>query len=89
MNGSRFPSLCTTQGSVIFSADGAHWACLAGDREPRRLYVVVDGRTAAAFAREELTAAMMADPRRSEKALLRRWVAAEMALAITRRTDPK
>ena len=75
------------RGSVIFSDDGAHWGCLAGDREPRRLYMVVDGRTAAAFDREELTAAMMADPRRSEATLLRRWVAAELALAVgTQRT---
>ena len=76
------------RGTLLFSRDGAHWACLAGEREPRRLFVVVDGRTVAAFKREELTAAMMADPRRTEADLLRRWVAAEMELAVGTKKQP-
>jgi len=69
-------------GTLVFSPDGQHWGCLAGEREPRRLFMVVDGRTVAAFKREELTAAMMANPGRAEAKLVQRWVAAELALVV-------
>ena len=73
-------------GSLVFSRDGAHWGCVAGEREPRRLFLVMDGRTIAAFDREELTAAMMANPSRSTSELLRRWIIAEMELATGAKT---
>jgi len=71
-------------GTLVFSRDGRHWACLAGSRAKKKLFISVDGRRQRPFDSAELTAEVM---RRSSAHpnLLRRWVAAELELAVSRR----
>ena len=76
-------------GSLVFSRDGRHWACLLSPRGVRRLYIVIDGVPRIPFDLDELTAAvarlpwgerLMAD----HTDLIRRWVAAELELHLAR-----
>lgn len=61
--------------SLAFSADGAHWAAIAGDLAHERLYIWVDGARAIALPSHELYSAAASQP----PDVLRAWVAAELA----------
>lgn len=75
-------------GSLVFSADGSHWACLAGSFEERELRLVIDGReTARIFDWDELIAGVSVDPfalaeEEDAMAMFGEWVAAELALEL-------
>jgi hypothetical protein len=71
-------------GTLVLGRDGRHWACLAGSRSKKKLFISVDGRRQRPFDSAELTAEVM---RRGSAPpdLLRRWVAAELELAVSRR----
>ena len=77
-----WPFEVVVRGTLVFSHDAKHWACLAGQRDERRLIVVVDGASSSVLERKELIAARLADPHRSEAELLRSWVLAELAQAV-------
>ncbi len=77
-------------GTLVFGPDGAdangsrrwRWACLAGERKIRDLFVAVEGLGRRAFDLEELTARAMGRRAPQSARLLRRWVRAELALAV-------
>jgi hypothetical protein len=77
-------------GSLVYAADGRHWACLAGSFAERELRLVVDGRpTGRIFDWDELVADVSLDPlayvsdeRTAE--LFRSWTTAELALELGR-----
>lgn len=75
-------------GSLVFSDDGRHWACLAGSFEERELRLVIDGRqTERLFDWDELIAGVSVDPfaysdDADAMAMFRDWVAAEVALEL-------
>jgi len=87
-NGLRAAVPAPVQGSLAIHPSGRHWACLAAMPEARGLHLVVDGRPIKPFDMDELTAELSrigADPlawRTSAPAWIRRWVAAELALAV-------
>jgi hypothetical protein len=65
--------------TLQITADGRHWACLAGLRG--RLFVAVDGAPRRPFDLEELVAAFQQAThgvRAAPRDLPRRWVAAEL-----------
>jgi ATP-dependent RNA helicase DHX57 len=86
--GGRYDFDLVLAGSLVFSADGRHLGCLAGDRARRKLFIAVDGRRRRPFDLEELNAAFMV-PRRHRRGLLRRWVAAELAAALATAVMPR
>lgn len=64
--------------SLVFDPGGSgHWACLAGDRRSRQLYIAIDG-----VARRPFDPAELVDLKRlrPDEALVAEWVAAELAL---------
>jgi hypothetical protein len=72
--------------SLVFSRDGSHWACVAGDSERRRFFFVVDGRPTHWLELEELGYAAARIPlddllRGVADRLLAEWTAAELALS--------
>jgi hypothetical protein len=72
--------------SLVFSRDGSHWACVAGDIERRQLFFVVDGRPTHWLELEELgyaAARISLDDllRGVADRLLADWAAAELALS--------
>lgn len=69
--------------TVTFSRDGRHWGVLAGNLAQRKLFVAVDGRAARGFDTVELFGSASAAP-----TFLRRWVAAEMELALAEVSAP-
>jgi hypothetical protein len=78
-------------GTLVHAAEGPHWACLAADEETSRLYIAIDGTNTRPLDVEELAAALtrsrnlearLAMARNTE--ILRRWVAAELALSSGR-----
>jgi hypothetical protein len=81
-------------GSLVFSEDGAHWACLAGSFAERELRLTIDGEpTERIFAWDELIADVSVDPfaYKSEAdalSLFRDWVVAELALELESRPAP-
>jgi len=74
-------------GTLVFSKDGTHWACLTGDRGSRDLFVTLDGHTSVPVDFLELADLLLqrsADGLPAE--LLRDWVRAELELALARGT---
>jgi WD40 repeat protein len=77
------------EGSLVFSRDSGHWACLVTPSGAFGLYVAIDGVPRIRFDLEELTAAVARLPY-SERLLsdhtdlVRRWVAAELELYLRR-----
>jgi hypothetical protein len=70
-------------GSLLFLRDGRTWACLAGERRRRRLFVVVEGvAERPRFDWAENVRLLARDPSGRS---LRAWVAAEAELALQRR----
>ena len=75
--------------SLTLDRSGAHWACLVGSRQAKRFFYAVDGAIRRAFDMRELSAAAARAPahRRLAKPLdssvIREWVAAELALALS------
>jgi len=68
-------------GTLQFVGDGTAWACLAGDRARRELFVVVDGvRVGRPFDWSEIVRRMHDT---DGAALVRGWVAAEAARAMS------
>ncbi|MDI1443287.1 hypothetical protein [Polyangium sp. 6x1] len=74
-------------GTLVHAEEGPGWACLVVDKAARKLFIVIDGAKKRPLDAEELAAAMT-QPRfeaRFAKAqdaeMLRRWVAAELALS--------
>ena len=73
-------------GTLVYSADGRHWACLVAVPEVRGFYVAVDGIPRRAIEMDEIVAAAMkgsTDPLALsydvlDLGLLRRWVAADL-----------
>jgi hypothetical protein len=86
------------EGSLVFSRDSGHWACLVTPPGAFGLYIAIDGVPRIRFDLEELTAAVARLPY-SERVLsdhtdlVRRWVAGELELYLFRaapkaRADP-
>lgn len=79
------------RGTLVLDRSGQHWACLVALRSARKLYVTVDGRPRRPFDLEELTAELARRRRTGGNldhhaaSLLRRWVAAELELALSDR----
>ena len=75
-------------GTFVFSDDGRHWACLAGDTEHRKLFVIVDTpNIRRPFDWEELVGEIQRLPSglldSSQADLrLRQWVKAELELSL-------
>lgn len=74
-------------GTLVHAEEGPGWACLVVDKAARKLFIVIDGVKKRPLDAEELAAAMT-QPRFEARAaraadaeLLRRWVAAELALS--------
>ena len=79
-------------GTLVYSADGRHWACLVAVPAVRRLYVAVDGIPRRTIDFDEIVAAAMkqtadlgslpsgggSGPGGIDLGLLRRWVAADL-----------
>jgi len=75
------------EGSLLFCADPARWACLAGEPERRKLFVVVEGiKKRRAFRWVEMVRLSRRPAGDSEAAIAaaRAWVAAEAELLISR-----
>ncbi len=88
IDGKEFPVDLAVDGSLVFSDDGKHWACLAGDSKIKKLFVIVDSLLIRRpFDWEEMAGEILRFPpgtmRLAEAAdSLRRWVKAELELAI-------
>ena len=67
-------------GTLQFIGAGGSWACLAGDRRRRRLFVVVDG--AATDRLLDWSELIRLGDRHAASAALRAWVGAEAALEV-------
>lgn len=73
--------------TLVFSDDGRHWACLAGDERHKKLFVIIDSpQHRRPFEWEEMIGELQRIPIKSlsptEAAIkLRRWVKAELELA--------
>ena len=82
-------------GTLVFDESGQHWACVAGIRRLRRFFLVIDGAATKRFDIGEVVAASarIAPHKRAAHALdvglVRRWVAAELALELRRRRSPE
>ncbi|MEQ9321258.1 MAG: hypothetical protein RIF41_18995 [Polyangiaceae bacterium] len=70
-------------GTVAFDPSSRHVGCVIGDPHTRQFHVTIDGVRHAPLDLRELVAWAAADPDRfrEDTELLRRWVAAELALA--------
>ncbi|MDC3954624.1 hypothetical protein [Polyangium jinanense] len=86
-DGTATPFDSVIAGTLVHAEEGPGWACLVVDKAARKLFIVIDGAKKRPLDAEELAAAMT-QPRlearvaRAEDAeILRRWVAAELALA--------
>jgi hypothetical protein len=75
-----YPFRLLVEETMSFSNDGRHWAVLAGDPAARTLFIALDGRPGQRLDTEELfgSGVGLAAP----TTVLRRWVAAEMELAL-------
>lgn len=78
------------EGSLVFSRDSQHWACLVHPRGVGSLYIAIDGVPRIPFDVEELTAAVARAPLRERLAavpsgLIPRWISAELELYLRRR----
>jgi hypothetical protein len=88
IDGKEFPVDLAVDGSLVFSDDGKHWACLAGDPKIKKLFVLVDSlHIRRPFDWDEMAGEILRFPpgtmRLAEAAdSLRRWVKAELELAI-------
>lgn len=70
-------------GSLVWSRDGASWACIVGVSSVKRLYIAVDGVPRVPVDLEEIMAALMKPPPHARSqavrpAMLRAWVLAEL-----------
>jgi hypothetical protein len=79
-SGRRYAFDFVVEGTLVLGRGGRHWACVAGDRRGRELFISLDGRRRRPLSSDELGAALVASP----PALLRRRVAAELARAKER-----
>jgi hypothetical protein len=83
--GSETPADAAVDGSLVWSRDSRHWACLAGDAETRAIFVSVDGIHRRPFDVREMVflaeRQSVASPG-SENRLLQEIVSAELELAI-------
>ena len=88
IDGQEFPVDLAVDGSLVFSDDGKHRACLAGDPKIKKLFVIVDSPLVRRpFDWDEMAGEILRFPpgtmRLAEAAdSLRRWVKAELELAI-------
>ncbi len=90
-NGGKTVFDVVLSGSLIFSADSQHWACLVGDTKMRHIYLAVDGLAIERqFDWKELAAATTLEPaenlldKKSVK-IIRDWVEAEMKIFLSQR----
>jgi hypothetical protein len=81
-DGVAYPFPMVVEDTVSFSRDGRHWGVLAGNPAERRLFIAVDGRPARRLDTTELFGSVGVGARGGVPALLRRWVAAEMEIAL-------
>lgn len=79
--GHQHPLDVVVEGTLVVSRDGRHWACLAGDRHRRELFVSVDGAERRPFDLQELVGAVAHGSGRAE--LLRQWISAELEAATS------
>ncbi len=78
--------------TLAFSRDGAHFGCITGERKTKRLFITFDDGGRVPVDLEELTAALSRVPPHRlatspERALLSRWVEAELQLHFRRAED--
>lgn len=84
------------ENTLVFSADGRHWACLVGDTHQKKFHISVDGTRQIKVENAEWMIATLPDLRRFDgfdlklpKQALRRWISAELEKEITSRPAPK
>lgn len=62
VDGATFDFELVVDGSLLFSRDGAHWACLAAVDRSGRFWLIIDGRKRAPFDLVEVMYMMAGDP---------------------------
>jgi hypothetical protein len=78
VDGITFPFDLVFEDSVAFSADGARWGAVAGDRAREQLFIVIDGTRRVPVAVRELYSAVASG---GDESTLRRWTEAELERA--------
>lgn len=78
--------------TLAYSRDGAHFGCITGERKTKRLFITFDDGARVPVDLEELTAALSRVPPHQlatspERALLSRWVEAELQIHFRRAED--
>ena len=91
-DGQRYPFELVLPDTLVLSADGLHFACIAGLRDKRELYFVVDGRRTGRVDLEELAAEQTRRPvatltAGTDRIVLREWVVAELARVIAQKKE--
>jgi hypothetical protein len=78
------PVDAAVEGTLVLSPRGTHWACLAGDRSRKSLFVLIDGVERRTFDTSEIVSAVLArrDSPPADASLLRRLVEAEMNRSV-------
>jgi len=65
-------------GTLVYSRDSKHWACVAGKARKRELFFVIDGEPQESFDTAQLRESSRGTGQQDQAALLRRWAAAEL-----------